>query len=191
MEPADDMELMLRVRDREDAAAFEELMRRYQRPLVSFLMRLTGNLDAAQDLAEETFVRVWQSAPRYRPSGKFTTWLFTIASRLATDRARRVQIRRAVPLDAPVADDERTLADTLPDASLAANEEVSRRQDAILVRSAVRELPLEQRTALALCEFQDLSYAEAAQAMGCSVKSVELRIYRAKQTLREKLRRLL
>ena len=58
MEPAEDMELMQRVRDRQDADAFEELMRRYQRPLVSFLMRLTGNLDAAQDLAEETFVRV-------------------------------------------------------------------------------------------------------------------------------------
>ena len=52
-------------------------------------------------------------------------------------------------------------------------------------------MPLEQRTALALCEFENLSYAEAAQAMGCTVKSVELRIYRAKQTLREKLRRLL
>ncbi len=114
MEPGDDKELMLRVRDGQEAAAFEELMRRYQRPLTGFLMRLTANLDVAQDLAEETFVRVWQSAPRYRPSAKFTTWLFTIASRLATDHARRAQVRRAVPLDAPAADDARSPAETLP-----------------------------------------------------------------------------
>ncbi len=93
MEPSDDMELMLRVRDGQDAGAFEELMHRYQRPLVGFLMRLTGNLDAAQDLAEETFVRIWQSAPRYRPSAKFPPWLFTLASRLATDHARRPRVR--------------------------------------------------------------------------------------------------
>ncbi|MBI5686719.1 MAG: sigma-70 family RNA polymerase sigma factor [Verrucomicrobia bacterium] len=191
MEPSDDVELMLRVRDGQDAGAFEELMRRYQRPLTGFLARLTGNLDSAQDLAEETFVRVWQSAPRYRPSGKFTTWLFTIASRLATDHARRAHVRRAVPLDAPMADDGRTLAERLADAGPAADQQVSREQDAALVRAAVQALPLEQRTALALCEFQDFSYAEAAEAMGCSVKSVELRIYRAKQALREKLRRLL
>ncbi len=191
MEPSDDMELMLRVRDGQDAGAFEELMRRYQRPLVGFLMRLTGNLDAAQDLAEETFVRVWQSAPRYRPSAKFTTWLFTIASRLATDHARRAQVRRSVSLDAPAADDGRALAETLADADPAADQQLAGAQDAALVRAAVQELPLVQRTALALCEFENLSYAEAAQAMGCTVKSVELRIYRAKQTLREKLRRLL
>ena len=182
---------MLRVRDGQDAGAFEELMRRYQRPLVGFLMRLTGNLDAAQDLAEETFVRVWQSAPRYRPSAKFTTWLFTIASRLATDHARRAQVRRAVPLDAPAADDGRAPAETLASADPAADQQVADGQTAALVRAAMRELPLEQRAALALCEFENLSYSDAAQAMGCSVKSVELRIYRAKQTLREKLRRLL
>ena len=185
------MELMLRVRDGQDAGAFEELMRRYQRPLVGFLMRLTGNLDVAQDLAEETFVRVWQSAPRYRPSAKFTTWLFTIASRLATDHSRRARVRRSVPLDVPAADDGRAPAETLADADPSADQQLSGAQDAALVRAAVQELPLEQRTALALCEFENLSYAEAAQAMGCTVKSVELRIYRAKQTLREKLRRLL
>ena len=185
------MELMLRVRDGQDASAFEELMHRYQRPLVGFLMRLTGNLDAAQDLAEETFVRVWQSAPRYRPSAKFTTWLFTIASRLATDHARRGRVRSSVSLDAPAADDGRALAETLADADPSADQQLAGAQDAALVRAAVQELPLEQRTVLALCEFENLSYAEAAQAMGCTEKSVELRIYRAKQTLREKLRRLL
>lgn len=190
MEP-DDIELMLRVRDGQDAAAFEELMRRYQRPLAGFLARLTGSVDAAQDLAEETFVRVWQSAPRYRPSAKFTTWLFTIASRLATDHARRAQVRRAVSFDAPAAGDERALADTLADTGSPADQQVAREQTAALVRTAMQELPLEQRTALALCEFENLSYADAAQAMGCSVKSVELRIYRAKQTLREILGRLL
>ena len=190
MEPGDDKELMLRVRDGQEAAAFEELMRRYQRPLTGFLMRLTANLDVAQDLAEETFVRVWQSAPRYRPSAKFTTWLFTIASRLATDHARRAQVRRAVPLDAPAADDARSPAETLPDAGPSADQQLAGAQDAALLHAAMQELPLEQRTALALCEFENLTYAEAAQAMGCSVKSVELRIYRAKQTLREKLRRI-
>jgi len=190
MEP-NDVELMLRVRDGQDAGAFGELMRRYQRPLVGFLMRLTGNLDVAQDLAEETFVRVWQSAPRYRPSAKFTTWLFTIASRLATDHVRRAQVRRSVPLDAPIADGERTFAETLADAGPAADQQVAGEQTAALVRAAVRELPLEQRAALALCEFENLSYADAAQVMGCTAKSVESRIYRAKQTLREKLRRLL
>jgi RNA polymerase sigma-70 factor (ECF subfamily) len=186
-----DIELMLRVRDQQDAAAFEQLMGRYQRPLVSFLLRLTDNLDVAQDLAEETFVRVWQSAGRYRPQAKFTTWLFTIASRLATDQFRRAAVRRAVPLDAPVADDGRALSATLPDATPAADQQLAAEETSALVREAVQTLPLEQRTALVLCEFDGLSYAEAAQVMGCTVKSVELRIYRAKQALRGKLQRLL
>jgi RNA polymerase sigma-70 factor (ECF subfamily) len=182
---------MLRVRERQDAAAFEELMRRYQQPTVGFLMRMVGNLDAAQDLAEETFVRIWQSAPRYRPSAKFTTWLFTIASRLATDHVRRASVRRNVSLDAPTGNEPMPLAETLPDPLPAADEQLAREQTAARVRAAVETLPLEQRTALVLCEFQGLNYAEVAQAMGCTVKSVELRIYRAKHALREKLERLL
>ncbi|MBI5397420.1 MAG: sigma-70 family RNA polymerase sigma factor [Verrucomicrobia bacterium] len=190
MEPTD-IELMERVRDGEDAAAFEELMRRYQRPVVAFLARLTGNLDVAQDLAEETFVRLWQSAPRYRPTAKFTTWLFTIASRLATDHARRMEVRRPVSLETPVGDEGRAPADTLRDGAPTADEAVARAETAALVQTAVRSLPLEQRTALVLCEFEGLSYAEAARAMSCTVKSVESRIYRAKQVLRERLRRLI
>lgn len=189
MEPAD-IELMERVRDGEDTAAFEELMRRHQRPVVAFLARLTGNLDVAQDLAEETFVRLWQSAPRYRPTAKFTTWLFTIASRLSTDHARRMEVRRPVSLETPAGKGQRSPAETLSDAAPTADEAVARAETSALVQEAVRSLPLEQRTALVLCEFEGLSYAEAAQAMGCTVKSVELRIYRAKQALRERLARL-
>lgn len=185
-----DIELMLRVRDGKDAGSFEELMRRYQQPTVRFLMRILANLDVAQDLAEETFVRIWQSAPRYRPSAKFTTWLFTIASRLATDHLRRTSGRRNVSLDTPEGNEHLSLAETLPDASPSADEQVAREQTAARLRAAVQALPLDQRTALVLCEFQGLSYAEAAQAMGCTVKSVELRIYRAKHTLREKLAKL-
>lgn len=172
-----DIELMLRVRDGHDAAAFEDLMRRYQRPVIAFLIRLTGSGHVAQDLAEETFVRVWQSAPRYRPSAKFTTWLFTIASRLATDHHRRADTRRAVPFD-PI------LADTAPTAGA----EMVRAETAARVRDAVQALPPQQRAALVLCEFEGLSHAEAAEALGCTVKSIEMRLYRAKETLRMKLR---
>src|SRR5947209_11710596 len=93
-----DVRLMLRVRDADDAAAFGELVERYQQRLVGILHHLLGNADEAEDLAQEVFLRIYRSRQRYHPKAKFSTWLFTIANNLALNVLRARQRKPAVPL---------------------------------------------------------------------------------------------
>jgi RNA polymerase sigma-70 factor (ECF subfamily) len=157
-------------------AAFEELMRRYKRPVLNFAYRMLGNADDADDVAQEVFVRVYQNIAAYRPRTKFSTWLFALARNAAIDRLRWRQRHPTEPLDA-VPEPATPPVDV---------DEVGEH-----IAAAIASLPEEQRTAIVLCEYQGLSYAEIAQIMRCSEKSVESRLYRAKQTLRHRLRHLL
>ena len=164
-----------------DDAAFDELMRRYTHPVVSFVFRLLGNADDADDVAQEVFVRVYRNLDTYRPETKFSTWLFAMARNAAIDRLRW---RARHPTEA--IDPESPLA-----APTGTAEEVDAHELGQLIAAAVAELPEDQRTALVLSEYQGMSCAEAAAVMRCSEKSVESRLYRAKQTLRRGLRPLL
>src|SRR5438477_7124655 len=93
-----DVRLMLRVRDHDDAAAFGELVDRYQHRLVGVMHHLTGRADDAEDLAQEVFLRVYRTRRRYHPTAKFSTWLFTIANNLALNALRSRQRKPVVPL---------------------------------------------------------------------------------------------
>jgi RNA polymerase sigma-70 factor (ECF subfamily) len=171
-------------------AALNELMRRWQQPLTSFLLRYTGNEADALDLAQETFVRVYQSRHRYRAGAKFSTWLFTIASNLSRNLARWHQRHPTVCMHSSGVNDgasslERTLAS--PEDTPADNAE---RDDlAGAVREHIQRLPHQLRTAVLLSEYQDLSHEEVARVLHCTPKAVETRLYRARQTLRESLAR--
>jgi len=164
-----------------DDSAFDELMGRYKRPVVNFIFRMLGNADDADDVAQEVFVRVYQKLDTYRPATKFSTWLFALARNAAIDRLRW---RARHPTES--IDPESPLASPTDTA-----EEVGAREIGALIAAAVAELPEDQRTVLVLAEYQGMSHAEIAAVMRCSEKSVESRLYRAKQTLRTGLRPLL
>lgn len=182
---------MERLREGDDLA-LNELMSRWQDPIVRFLLRYTGNEPDALDLAQDTFVRVYEARTRYDARGNFSTWLYTIAGNLCRNHARYKSRHPALSLDATLsADGEETLGDQLPGVGVGPAQEAGDREIANAVRDAIRELPEDQRTATLLFEYQDLSHAEIAVVVGCSNKAVETRLYRARQNLREKLSRWL
>ena len=175
-----DSELVRQIQSGDDAA-FDELMRRYKRPVVSFVFRMLGNAEDAADIAQDVFVRVYQNLDTYRSSTKFSTWLFASARNAAIDRLRW---RARHPTESMESAPELTM-------SSGTAEDVAAREVGAEIAAALDKLPEDQRTALVLSEYQGMSYAEIAAVMRCSEKSVESRLYRAKQTLRGALRHLL
>ena len=175
-----DSELVRQIQSGDDAG-FDELMRRYKRPVMSFVFRVLGNAEDAEDIAQDVFVRVYQKLGTYRTETKFSTWLFAMARNAAIDRIRW---RGRHPTESM----ESTPEIAMPSGTA---EEVGAREIGGQIAAAVARLPEDQRTALVLCEYQGLSCADIAGVMRCSQKSVESRLYRAKLILREALRHLL
>jgi RNA polymerase sigma-70 factor (ECF subfamily) len=172
-----DLELVERLQRGEDAA-FDELLSRYKRAVVNFCYRLLGNADDADDAAQEVFVRVYQRIGDFKPRGKFSTWLFALARNACIDRLRYQKRHPTEPLD------------TTPEPAMVSHE-TETREIGDQIAAAVLQLPEDQRTAIVLAEYHGMSYAEIAGVMRCSEKSVESRLYRAKQTLRQRLAFLL
>lgn len=169
-------------------SALDRLMERHAAALFYFLYRMLGNEEDAQDLAQETFVRVHQACASYRPERKFSTWLFTIAANLARNQFRWRSRHPTVSLDAPAEATEQTLADALPTPLEAPDRAVDAAELAQAVRQAVHELPPDLRDAIVLCEWEEMAVAEAAAILESSPKAVEARLYRARRWLRERLR---
>ena len=169
-------------------AALDDLMERHATPVFHFLCRMVGNEDDANDLAQETFVRVFKSAKSFRASEKFSTWLFTIAANLARNHLRWRARHPNVSLDAENPETEQSIGSTLPANSPAPNETALVEERASAVRRAVQKLPEDLREAIVLCEWQELSLAEAAAILETTPKAVESRLYRARGILRERLK---
>ena len=153
-----DFQLVERLQRGEDTA-FDELMGRYKRPVLNFAFRMLGEAEA-EDVAQDVFVRVYQRIGDYRPRGKFSTWLFALARNACIDRLRYRQRHPTEPLDAAPE----------PSTPPVEVDDISKH-----IAAAVAELPEDQRTAIVLAEYHDLSYAEIAGIMRCSEKSVESR----------------
>jgi RNA polymerase sigma-70 factor (ECF subfamily) len=169
-------------------AALNDLMERHATPVFHFLCRMVGNEDDANDLAQETFVRVFRARASFRTGEKFSTWLFTIAANLARNHFRRRSRHPNVSLETETGETEQTLGSTLPASDPAPNEQVLATERAAAVRAAVGKLPEDLREAIALCEWEELSAADAAKILETTPKAVESRLYRARQMLREKLK---
>jgi RNA polymerase sigma-70 factor (ECF subfamily) len=169
-------------------AALDDLMARHAAPVFHFLCRLTGNEDDANDLAQETFVRVFKSCRSYRSGERFSRWLFTIAANLARNHFRWRSRHPGLSLDAENPETGQSLASTLPAASTAPGEAALAGERAAAVRSAVRNLPDDLREAVVLCEWEELGVAEAAAILETTPKTVESRLYRARRLLRERLK---
>lgn len=182
-----DMAAMRRLRDGDDLA-LNELMNRWQQPLVRFLYRYTLSEADALDLAQDTFVRVYEHRTKYDARGKFSTWLYTIAINLCRNHARWKSRHPTVSMETTLAaNSEATLGAQIPDAKATPAQSAQTDELAGAVRDAIQELPDDQRTATLLFEYEDQSHAEIAAVLGCSAKAVETRLYRARQFLRQRL----
>lgn len=184
-----DVRLMLEVRDG-NAAAFEELMRRYQNRLVTVLEHLVGKRGQAEDLAQEVFLRVYRARESYVPGSKFSTWLFTIANNVAANSLRSRSRRREVQVTSND-DDDREPASLEQLAQAASGLMPTRQLDKAelrdVVRAALETLSERQRLAVLLCKFEDMSYADIAAAMDLSPKAIKSLLARARDNLREVL----
>lgn len=167
---------------RDDEAALGALMERWELPLKSVIARIIFNAAETEELAQETFVRVWQQREKFRGDAEFRPWLFAIAINLARNRLRWWRRRPSVSLHEWSAGQE--TGDASQETGRAASENAER---ASAVRDAIAALPLELREALVLFEYEQLSQAEIAQVVGASVKAVETRIHRAREKLRHAL----
>jgi RNA polymerase sigma-70 factor (ECF subfamily) len=188
-DPERDVRLMEKVRNG-DMDAFRELVEAHQKRVIGTVTRMLGNESESEDLAQQVFIRVWKSAPRWEPSAKFTTWLYTILRNLVFNESRRRSRHPTRSLDAASEDDDhpRQFADDsakAPDTTLLDAE----MQDAI--ERAIQELPEAQRMAVVMRRYQDVSYEEIAEVLELTVPSVKSLLFRARTELREKLKRYL
>ncbi len=173
-----------------DDHALATLMHRWELGVKAFLLRLGVPSSDVEDVAQEAFVRLYQKRDRYRAGAAFKPWLLTVAGNLGRNRLRWRFRRREDSIGAmddaqpggfdPVDSSARPASDLAEKANLARD-----------VRKAVNALPDNLRQAVLCVELEDLSYAEAGQAMGCSIKAVETRLYRARELLRTTCKALL
>jgi len=172
-----------------DPTAFRELVCRHGDGVLGYLCHMTGNRDQAEDLFQETFKRVYEKARTFRGES-FRSWLFTIATRLTIDGARRRGRRTVLSLDQQSdgsQDGDPPAAGLVDETALNPAEELVRQEQKEQVRQAVASLPPGQRAALVLAYYQQLSYREVAQVLGCSVGSVKTQMSRALATLAKRL----
>ena len=182
---ASDPELMSRLAGGDDLA-LNVLMDRWSGRVAAFLHRMTGNRDTAVDLAQETFVKVYQARERYRPSGNFSSYLFGIAANLARNHARWLARHPTLSLDAAPDDGGATVPEVSDPGRTPAQAAQAREQAQAIDRAFLR-LPADLREAMTLFVYEGMGYAEIAAVGQCSPKAVETRIYRARQLLREAL----
>lgn len=180
---------MARLADGRDDA-LNDLMERHAEKVFHYLIRQVQNEEDAADLAQETFVRVYQNRARFKRGAKFTTWLYTIATNLARDRFRWRARHPQVSLEAENEQTGGSLGDGLAEGGPGPGETLQDEERALAVRRALAGLPEDLRTAIILAEYEDCSHAEIAGMAGCSVKAVESRISRARRQLREQLEKL-
>ena len=183
-----DLQLMQQLANGDDLA-LNALMRRWQKPLVAFIYRYVGTESDALDLAQETFVRVFESRHRYKQTGKFSTWLFTIATNLCRNFCRWQQRHPNVPLDAPGCGKQGSgsLGEALADGALNPAEQTERNSTVAAVKEQIHALPHDLKATLLLFQYEDLSYEEISRVLRCSPKAVETRLYRARNILRRAL----
>ena len=180
-----DVQLMLDVKAG-DEESFELLLAKYRTPLINFLCRMVREQAAAEDLAQEVFLRVYRARKEYSPSAKFTTWLFRIATNLALNAIRDGRHRQMqVSIDTPRDEDEPVIEIAAREAR--ADELLMEEERNRMIRAAILALPEKQRAAVILHKYQEMEYAEIGKILGCSESALKSLLFRAYETLRVQL----
>ncbi|MEZ5302729.1 MAG: sigma-70 family RNA polymerase sigma factor [Verrucomicrobiales bacterium] len=179
---AEDVALMLRVREG-DMGAFEKLVERHQSAVIGTVAKMLGDVDEAHDIAQQVFVRVWKSAPRYEPKAKFTTWLFTITRNLVFNEMRRASRRYQVSMD------EREEEHHLQTPSGAPTPDSAAKQSEFeaAIDKAIESLPNKARMAVVLRRYEDMPYDEIGKVLKLSIPAVKSLLFRARTQLRDAL----
>jgi RNA polymerase sigma-70 factor, ECF subfamily len=170
--------------------AFRELVRRYERPVFSLVFRLVRDRDTAEDLAQETFVKVLNNIDRYRPEFKFSSWLFKIANNVAIDSLRKRNLE-TVSLEgsryATSTDEMQATSVRAADPGESPLEELESRELGSAIERAIARLRPEYRACIMLRHVEDRSYEEIAATLDLPLGTVKTYIHRARQELREAL----
>lgn len=176
--------LMLRVKQG-DVKAFEKLVELHQNAIIGTCARMLNNIDDAHDIAQQVFIRVWRSAPRYEPTAKFTTWLFTITRNLVFNETRRRSRRKEVSMEQESEDDPpKHFADhSVP----GADENLAKAEFHDALDKAIAALPEKQRMAVILRGRKDLPYEEICAILKMSLPAVKSLLFRARNELRKHL----
>ena len=182
-----DEELMLECR-KGDMSAFELLVRRYQDALVNYIYHIINDYHRAEDLAQETFLRVFKNANRYEPKASFKSWLYTIATNLSRNEIRNRARRNTFFLEDMVDENENVDdSEFMIDSRYQPDILYEKKERQQLIRKALKQLPENQRLALTLVTYQELSYEEISEILNCSVGAVKSLIHRARQNMKKLL----
>jgi len=188
-----DVRLMVQVRA-DVPGAFEALVQRYQNRLVGILFHLVGSSEEAEDLCQEVFLRIYRARRGYRPRAKFSTWLFTIANNLAMNHLRGKGRNPVVAFGAGDGSDTgstsqafRPPEERVPARDGTASTQMRKAELSDVVREALEGLGEDQRMAVLLNKFEEMSYAEIADIMGRSEPAIKSLLSRARNNLRERL----
>ncbi len=163
---------------------FEELVRRYQRPIAAYVYRMVGDYDAALDLTQEVFIKIHNSLARYRSEFKFSTWIYKIAHNAAIDHLRRHAVREQA-LTSSVDGERREIS--IESRRLTPEQESERKERCSEIEAVVHALPAAYRELIVLRHSHDLSYDEIAEVTGLPLGTVKNRLFRAREAMRDEL----
>jgi RNA polymerase sigma-70 factor, ECF subfamily len=188
LDPASDAAIMLRVAAG-DEAGFNYLVQKYHRAIIHFLFRMVRNEAVAEEMAQEVFLRVYRSRESYRAEAKFTTWLYRIATNLAVNHARDTKHERSaqtIYLDAP--DEETGSTPDVADDEPSVEQRLMRDERMAAIRKHVMDLPERQRMAVLMHKYQGMDYRQIGDVLKLSESATKSLLFRAYQTLRDKLK---
>jgi len=171
-----------------DRNAFDELVRRYSSRMINVAYQVLGNREQAEDVAQETFLRAYKSAARYRQISKFSTWLYTIALNLCRNELRRRKFKTYSLEGMAERDEESKVRIDIPDEKTQPDRDMERKEAGMLVRQAVEKLPEKFKTPLVLRDIQELTYEEISEILDLPEGTVKSRINRGRLRVKEILR---
>ncbi|HUF46569.1 MAG TPA: sigma-70 family RNA polymerase sigma factor [Vicinamibacterales bacterium] len=170
-----------------DTEAFNQLVKRWERPIYALAYRTLGREEDARDVVQDAFLRAYRGLRAFKGEAKFSSWLYRITLNLCRDWIRRE--RRAPVVQVPEGTDPVDLADAKASPAESVEDLVARREMSAAVSRAMAELPEEQRTAIMLKEYQGLTFQEIADLLDCPLSTVKTRLYQGLSVLRRRLER--
>ncbi len=185
----DDDQLMIRIQSG-DSLAFDELMQRHQGPLVGFFLRNTHDAQLAEDLTQETLLRVYNQAWDYLPLGRFKGWMYRVARNLLIDNIRRQSHDALVHAVKGAPEDREAATARVAAEILTPDQKANQREFAAIVDELLEQIPEDQRLTFTLHHFEGLSLSEVADALDTSVPTSKSRLRLAREKLRSKLEQL-
>ena len=171
-----------------NTSAFDQILKKYKGIVINIAYRFIQNRDEAEDIAQEVFLKVYNSARRYKPEAKFSTWIYKITVNLCLNKLRSKKHLQTVSLDKPIFSIENEIIRENHDpAYVHPSINLEKKELDLLVKEAISALPSNQRVAVILQKYEGLSYREISEIMGCSTSAVDSLLQRAKQNLKRKL----